>query len=255
MRPEFAQKLKSRQPLIGPWMQIPHPMVAETLAQCGADFILLDGEHGPVGPDSLINVLPAIDRFDMPVIYRVRMNAPDLIKGALDAGVSGVMVPMVNSAAEAKAAIDAAKYPPLGRRGVGPWRASNYYLDEPDYMARSNESVPLILQIETKEAVAELEAIAALPGIAGLFVGPYDLCMSLGLQPGKIHPELITIYQRLAAVARKHHLAMAIDVASLDYIKTYRDLGFSLMTHGSDMQFLIDGSRAVAKSVKAHIKA
>jgi 4-hydroxy-2-oxoheptanedioate aldolase len=254
MQPEFARKLKSRQPMIGIWMQIPHPMVAETLAQSGADFILLDGEHGPVGPDQLISVLPAIERFGMPVIYRVRTNATDLIKGALDAGVSGVMVPMVNSAAEAKAARDSAKYPPLGRRGAGPWRASNYYLEEAAYMAQSNDSVPLVLQIETKEAVSDLEKIAALPGIAALFVGPYDLCMSMGLQPGKLHKELVSIYERLGALATKHGLALAIDVPSLEYAKTYRELGFTLMTHGLDMQFLIDGSRQVAQAFKGVFK-
>ena len=250
MHPEFARKLKSRTPVIGVWMQIPHPMVAETLAQSGADFILLDGEHAPVPPDALISVLPAIDRFAMPVLYRVRNNSTELIKGALDAGVSGIMVPMVNSAAEAKAAVDAAKYPPLGRRGAGPWRASGYYLEESTYMARSNEDVPLVLQIETKEAVAAVEEIAALPGIAALFVGPYDLCLSMGLQPGKIHPELVAAYKRLGKAARKHGLAMGIDVASIDYVPTYRDLGFSLMTHGLDTQHLIDGSRRVASTFK-----
>lgn len=255
MRPQFADKIKSRQPLIGVWMQIPHPIVAETLGQSAADFILIDGEHGPMPPDQLISVLPAIDRFEMPTLYRVRTNATDLIKGALDAGVSGVMVPMVNSAAEARAAIDAAKYPPLGRRGAGPWRASNYYLDESDYMPRANDCVPLVLQIETKEAVAALDEIAALPGIAALFVGPYDLCLSMGLEPGKLHPELIAIYKRIAAAARKHNFAMAIDVPSSGYIKTYRELGFSLMTHGLDMQFLLDGSRQVTKTFKDAFKA
>lgn len=255
MRPDFAQKLKSRQPMIGVWMQIPHPIVAETLGQSGADFILVDGEHGPIAPDSLMSVLPGLDRFNMPTLYRVRSNQTDLIKGALDAGVSGVMVPMVNSAAEAKAAIDAAKYPPLGRRGAGPWRASNYYLDEPDYMTKSNDSVPLVLQIETKEAVAALDEIAALPGIAALFVGPYDLCMSMGLEPGKLHPELIAIYKRMAAAARKHGFALAIDVPSPGYIKTYRELGFSLMTHGLEFQFLIDGSRQVVKTFGEAFKA
>lgn len=255
MRPEFAKKLKSRKPMIGVWLQIPHPVVAETIAQSGADFLLVDGEHGPMPPDALLSVLPAIDRFQMPTLYRVRTNATDLIKGALDAGVSGVMVPMVNSAAEAKAAIDAAKYPPLGRRGAGPWRASNYYQDEARYLAEANESIPLVLQIETKEGVAALDEIAALPGIAALFVGPYDLCLSMGLEPGKLHPELIAIYKRMAAAAKKHGFALAIDVASTSYIAPYRELGFSLFTHGLDMQFLLDGSRQVTKTFKDAFKA
>lgn len=251
MHRQFARKLRSRQALIGTWMQIPHPMVAETLAQSGADFILLDGEHAPVPPDALISVLPALERFDMPVLYRVRTNSSELIKGALDAGVSGVMVPMVNSVVEAKEAIAAAKYPPLGRRGVGPWRAANYYLDDAGYLAKANTDVPIVLQIETKEAVEAVEDIAALPGLGALYIGPYDLCMSLGLTPGKLHPELVSIYKRINATARKCGIATAIDVGSLDFIEPYLKLGFSLMTHGLDTQFLIDGSRQVAKTFKA----
>ena len=96
---------------------------------------------------------------------------------------------------------------------------------------------------------------SGLPGIAALFVGPYDLCLSMGLEPGKLHPELIAIYKRIAAAAEKHGFAMAIDVPSQSYLKTYRDLGFSLMTHGLDMQFLLDGSRQVTKTFKDAFKA
>ncbi len=235
--------------MIGGWMQIPHPMVAETLAQSGADFILVDGEHAPIPPDALIGILPAIDRFRMPVLYRVRTNQSDLIKGALDAGVAGVMVPMVNSVEDAKAVIAAAKYPPMGKRGAGPWRASNYYMEE-GYVAKANADGAVVLQIETKEAVEAVEDIARVKGVDALYVGPFDLCMSMGLEPGKLHPELIAAYKRINAAARKADIATAIDVGSLAYIKPYRELGFSLMTNGLDTQFLIDGSRAVTKSFK-----
>ncbi len=254
MHPKFAERLRARQPLIGVWMQIPHVMVAETLAQSGADFILLDGEHAPIPPDALIGLLPAIERFEMPVIYRVRSNSPELIKGALDAGVSGIMVPMVNSVDEAQAVIDAAKYPPMGKRGVGPWRAANYYLDDGEYLQKANAEIPVVVQIETKEAVAAVDKIAAINGVDVLFVGPFDLCMSMGLEPGKLHPELIAAYKKVNAAARKHGVTTAIDVGSLDFIKPYRELGFSLLTHGLDSQFLVDGSRQVAKTFKAAFK-
>ncbi len=250
MHPNFAARIRAKQPMIGVWMQIPHPMVAETLAQSGADFILLDGEHAPVPPDALISLLPAIERHGMPVLYRVRSNTTELIKGALDAGVSGVMVPMVSSVKEANEVIAAAKYPPMGKRGVGPWRAANYYLDEAGYMAKANSDVVTVLQIETKDAVEAVEEIAAIEGVDALFVGPYDLCMSMGLKPGKLHPELIAAYQRINKAAKKSGIATAIDVGALDFIKPYRELGFSLMTHGLDTQFLIDGSRQVARTFR-----
>ena len=249
MAKSFAKTIRSRTEMIGNWMQIPHPMVAETLAQSGGDFLLVDGEHAPIPPDALIEVLPGIDRFRMPVLYRVRTNEVDLIKGALDAGVHGIMVPMVNSVAEARAVIAAAKYPPMGRRGAGPWRAANYYMDE-GYIAKANAEGAVVLQIETKEALEAVEDIAGVKGVDALFIGPFDLCMSMGLEPGKLHPELTAAYKRLNAAARKAGIATAIDVASYDYIKPYRELGFSLFTYGLDTQFLIDGSRSVAKAFK-----
>lgn len=126
----LVSRIRAGEAVIGTWFTIPHPMVAETLAQCGFDFLLLDGEHAPVPPDVISSLLPATELYGSPVIYRVRTNSVDLIRGALDAGVSGVMVPMIESVADARNALNAAKYPPLGKRGIGPWRASNYYEED-----------------------------------------------------------------------------------------------------------------------------
>ena len=243
----LAQTIRSRKPQMGVWMQIPHPMVAETLAQSGADFIMLDGEHAPMPPDSLVALLPAIERFHMPALYRVRINSPELIKGALDAGVSGVMVPMVNSAEEAAAVVAAAKYPPLGRRGYGPWRASNYYLDD-SYLSVANDGIATVLQIETREAIDAIDDIARIEGVDAVFAGPFDLCLSMGLEPGRLHPELIEAYRHINAAAQRHGIATAIDAGSPDLVTTYRDFGFTLMTYGSDTQFLIEGSRQAVKT-------
>lgn len=251
MHSKFARKIKARQPIIGVWMQIPHPMVAETLAQSGADFVLLDGEHAPVPVDALVGLLPAIERHGMPVLYRVRTCTTESIKGAFDAGVSAVMVPMIGSLADAEAAVAAAKYPPLGRRGFGPWRGSNYYQQDMAYLAKANADAALILQIETRGAVEALDQIAALPGVAALFAGPFDLCLTHGLEPGKLHPELIAIYERMSKAAKKHGIALGIDVGSPAQIPTYRELGFSILTHGLDTQFLLDGSRHVTKTFHA----
>src|SRR5262249_15239903 len=123
-RIELAKSIRSGKPTMGTWMQIPNPIAAEVMAQTGFDFVLVDGEHAPVPPDILYALLPAFERHGMAAVYRVRSNNGDLIKAALDSGVSGVIVPMVNSVKEARDAVAAAKYPPHGRRGFGPWRAS-----------------------------------------------------------------------------------------------------------------------------------
>ena len=247
---KLARKIRSRMPVIGIWMQIPHPMVAETLAQTGVDFLLVDGEHAPIPPQALAALLPGSDLHGMPAIYRVAWNRIELIKAALDHGVAGLMVPMINSTIEAKAALAAAKYPPMGTRGIGAWRASNYYLDDAAYRAAANTESIVVLQIETKEALQAVDEIAAIPGIDVLYVGPGDLALSLGLQPGELNPDLIAACTRVAKAAHANGIAAGIDVANLAYAKTYGSLGFSLFTYGADFGFIIDGGRAVARDLR-----
>lgn len=248
---KLSRKIRAKDPMIGIWMQIPHPIVAETLAQTGVDFLLVDGEHAPIPPDALGAILPGLELHGMPALYRVRWNRDELIKGALDAGASGLMVPMVNSVAEARAAVAAAKYPPMGKRGIGAWRASNYYLDHAEYMAKANADIAVVLQIETREALAAIDEIAAVPGVDALYIGPGDLALSLGITPGELHPDLIAACTRVSEVCRKNKLAAGIDVASLDFVGTYHKLGFSLLTYGADFGFLIEGGQAVGRDVRA----
>ncbi|CDX33232.1 putative 2,4-dihydroxyhept-2-ene-1,7-dioic acid-like aldolase [Mesorhizobium sp. SOD10] len=251
---EFTNMIRSRELVTGTWMQIPHTIVAELLAQTGFDFILLDGEHAPVPPDLLYTLLPATERFNKPVLYRVRYNSPDLIKAALDAGATALIVPMVNSAKEAAEAVSAAKYPPFGKRGIGAWRASNYYLDEAAYVATANETA-LIVQIESREALEAVDEIAATPGIDAIYIGPADLCMSLGLPLGQLSDGLKEACRKVAAAANRNGIAAGIDVASLDYVRTYRALGFSLLTHGLDTGYLIDGGRQLSARLREASRA
>jgi 2-keto-3-deoxy-L-rhamnonate aldolase RhmA len=238
---------------IGPWLSIPHPMVVEMLAQTGPDFLLIDGEHAPIAPQTLPLLLPAADQQDLPVIYRVAWNRIELIKAALDSGVSGLMVPMVNSAAEAAEAIAAAKYPPMGKRGMGAWRASNYYSDDGAYVARANKGTLMVLQIETKEAIRDVEAIAAVPGIDALFIGPADLSQSLGLASSEPKPELRKAYAQVMKAAQRNGIAAGIDVVSPDYAQIYREIGFTLMTFGADSGFMIEAGKASIKNFRAKL--
>jgi 2-keto-3-deoxy-L-rhamnonate aldolase RhmA len=250
----LVSRIRAGETVIGSWFTVPHPMVAETLAQGGFDFLLLDGEHAPVPPDAVSNLLPSTELHGCPVIYRPRTNSVDLIRGALDAGVTGVMVPMIENAAQAKAALDAAKYPPLGRRGIGPWRASNYYESYLDYVATANERTCVVLQIESKAAVDAIDAIAALPGVDVLYVGPADMAGSMGLKPGERHAELTAAIRRVAEAAKKHGKAMGIDVTSLDFFAAYQEMGFTYFTYGIDTSYLMDGARAASQALRGHFK-
>ncbi len=251
---KLVERIRAGETVIGSWFTVPHPMVAETLAQGGFDFLLLDGEHAPVPPDAVSGLLPSTELHGCPVIYRPRTNSVDLIRGALDAGVTGVMVPMIENAAQAKAALDAAKYPPLGRRGIGPWRASNYYDSYLDYVATANERTCVVLQIESKAAVDAIDSIAALPGVDVLYVGPADMAGSMGLKPGERHAELTAAIRRVAEAAKMHGKAVGIDVTSLDFFAAYQEMGFTYFTYGIDTSYLMDGARAASQALRAHVK-
>ncbi|MER8804912.1 aldolase/citrate lyase family protein [Mesorhizobium sp. M0998] len=243
----LAETIRSGKAQIGGWMHIPHVIVAETLAQTTLDFLLVDGEHAPIPPDALLDILPATERYGMPVLYRVAWNRIELIKAALDHGANGIMVPMVNSGAEAIEAVSSAKYPPAGKRGSGAWRASNYYQNDAEYRKDANSSLAVVLQIETREALNNLDDIASTPGVDALFIGPADLALSLGMEPGKLTPELLDACQAVANAAKKYGIASGSDVASIDYMMRLQKLGLSLFTYGTDSSFVLDGGRAVAK--------
>lgn len=255
MTSKLVSRVRAGETVVGSWFTIPHPMVAETLARGNFDFLLLDGEHAPVPPDAVSALLPSTELHGCPVIYRVRTNSLDLIRGALDAGVTGVMVPMIENAGQAKAALDAAKYPPLGRRGIGPWRASHYYDDYLNYVATANDATCVVLQIESKDAVDAIDGIAALPGVDVLYVGPADMAGSMGLKVGERHAELTAAIDRVAVAAKKHGKALGIDVTSLDFLAAYREMGFNFFTYGIDTSYLMDSARAASQAFRAQLKA
>jgi 2-keto-3-deoxy-L-rhamnonate aldolase RhmA len=156
---------------------------------------------------------------------------------------------MVNSARDAEAAVAAAKYPPRGRRGFAPWRASNYYQDEAAYLASANDT-PLIVQIETEQALAAVDQIAAVAGIDAIYVGPADLAMSLGLPIGKLDDRLRQACAKVSEAAARNRIAAGIDVASLDYVPVYRKLGYSLLTHGLDTGYLLSGGQQLSAALR-----
>jgi len=234
----------------GTWVSIPDIAVVEILAQAGFDYLLIDGEHAPIPPAALPPLALAAERRGCPIVYRVQANRSDLIKAALDVGVDGLMVPLVETPAEAAAIVEAAKYPPAGRRGFGPWRASNYFLDLPAYQGTADEHVAIIPQIESTKAVENAAAIAAVPGIDALFIGPADLCGSLGLPVGAIEPKLIAALEKVVAAGKKTGRAVGIDAVSEEKFTLFAKMGFTLFTYGSDLGYLADGAKTAAEMAR-----
>ncbi len=246
----LKQKLVAGEAIIGMWVSLADPAVVEILCQTGFDFLLLDGEHSPISEEVLKLCLMAARGSKTAVIYRVRANEEPLIKIALDLGVDGLFVPMINSADDARRAVQAARYPPLGKRGVGPWRASNYFQEMWEYVASANETTTLILQIEDIQAVSHLDEILAVEGFDAAFIGPADLTASLNLLPDTQHPRVLEQIEIITDACQKVGMPVGIDAANPEHIAQMRQLGLQIFTYGADVSYLADGARETAVSVR-----
>ena len=242
-------------PVLGTWVSIPHHAVIENMAQSGFDFLLLDGEHAPIAPTALGDLLTAAERHGARTVYRVPAQRDEYIKAALDAGVSGVMVPMVNGADEAQAVVAAGRYPPLGQRGIGPWRASNYFQDYDAYLASVNDQQAIIVQIETATAVEQASAIAAVEGIDVLYVGPADLASNLGYPIGASSPEFLDVCEHVAKAANAKGKRAGIDIIDASAVPLFVERGFSLFTYGMDATGIRESTDAAMGALRGTLDA
>ena len=248
------KKLQNGEAIIGTWVSLADPVVVEILCQSGFDFLLLDGEHSPISEDVLKLLLIAAKGSETAVIYRVRANSEPLIKIALDLGVDGLFVPMVNSAVDAKNAVNATRYPPLGKRGIGPWRASNYYEEMTAYIDSANDEVTLILQIEDVTAVSNLTEILAIPGFDAAFIGPADLTASHNLYPNTTHPDVLATMDKIIESCQNANIPLGIDASSPGHIQQMRDKGLQIFTIGLDVSYLMAGARETAVSARKAVQ-
>lgn len=178
----LKERWKAGEVTLGAWSMLPCASAMELAARTGFDFICIDNQHGLTGYESLLSLVRTIDLGSSAPFVRVALNAPDQIGRALDAGASGIIVPMVNCAQDATKAVTACRYAPDGSRSFGPLRVS--MRDGPGYFASANKDIVCAVMIETALALANVDAIAATPGVDVLFLGPFDLSVSLGLAPG-----------------------------------------------------------------------
>jgi 2-keto-3-deoxy-L-rhamnonate aldolase RhmA len=219
-----------------------HPDVTEILSRLGFDWLLLDAEHGSLEPETLKHLMQAMNGSGCVPIVRPPWNDPVLIKRILDVGAYGVLVPWVSNKAAAEAAVRACRYPPEGIRGYGPRRAGRF---DPDYYQTANDAIMVIVQIETAEAVDNLDDILAVNGVDGCYIGPYDLSsnLGLGLPPPWDNPEYLAVFDRVVKAAARHGKPAGM-YASVDNIEWAQERGFRLNTVGGADKFLITGARA-----------
>lgn len=202
----LRRRIAQNETMYGVFVDAPTISHVETLAIAGFDFVIIDQEHGHINAESLVHLVSACDHFGIASLIRIPTLASWLIGPALDCGSSGVQVPFVSSAEEAKAAVAAARFAPDGERGVHIFLRGGQYgaLGAEGYFAACNENQAVVLQVEGAQGVENLEAIAAVPGYDSIFIGPYDLSQSLGVSGQTGHPRVVEVIERTVALCGQH---------------------------------------------------
>lgn len=231
----FREALLARKRLIGCWCALGSPITTEILGLAGFDWILLDSEHAPNDVLSLIPQMMALKDSPSAPVVRPAWNDTVLIKRLLDAGFHNFLIPFVQSAEEAKAAVAATRYPPAGVRGVSVAQRNNRYGTVVDYMKIVNDNIAVVVQIENRAGVEAAAAIAAIDGVDGLFVGPSDLAAALGHLGNPNHPEVqAAMAEVFAAAAAAGKTAGILAPVEAD-ARRYLEQGVNFVAVGSDL--------------------
>jgi len=225
------------------------PAIAVLLANAGFDFFILDTEHGSFSMETVADLMLMARLSGITPVVRVPDDGYPWIARTLDAGALGIMVPRVRSLDQVQRAVRAVKYPPLGERGMSGGRGNTGYrsMKMVDYVTRANEETFLIVQIETREAIDNIDALLEVPGVDAALMGPNDLSMSLGVPGDGEHPQVTEAIQKVVDSAKRHHLPSGTHIRDLQNLKTWRDRGMRLLMYHSDFGFISQaGSAAVA---------
>jgi 4-hydroxy-2-oxoheptanedioate aldolase len=245
-RNAFKQALANGQRQVGLWSALSSPIAAEIIAGAGFDWIVIDGEHGPNDISSLLPQLQAMRGGTAEPLFRVPWNDTVIIKRALDVGARSLLVPFVQNAEEAHAAVAATRYPPLGVRGVSVAPRANDYGRIKNYHANAHLDTCVLVQLETRAALKQLEAISAVEGVDGLFLGPSDLAADFGHLGNPKHPEVQAAIKDAATRIRATGKSAGTLAGSADDVEYLFDLGFNFVATGSDVGILARGAENVA---------
>jgi len=248
------EKLKTGQSTLGCFLGLGSPSVAELMAQAGFDWLVIETEHSALDSSQVEHLLMAIKGTQAIPLVRLPSGDQVYIQRALDIGAMGIVVPLVRTKEEAQAIVRATRYPPEGTRGFGPLRAAQYMFDTNDYFYRANENLLVALIVETREAVQNLESIASVPGVDALFLGPFDLSLSLGLDPMKQpHREVEEIIEHMLLIASESNIAIGIHAMTIDQMLQRQAQGFRMISFSTDYMILADGARAGLADFKREI--
>lgn len=241
------EKFDSGTDIVGAWLSIGHPAVAEVTAAQEFDFVLIDTEHTPIGLETVENMSRGVEAVDgdTNTVVRVPSNDPVRIKRVLDIGVAGIMVPRVESADEAQQIVEAVRYPPNGIRGVASGRATEYGEDFKTYVESADGSIFTIVQIETQTGLDNAEEIAAVNGIDAVFVGPADLSANLGIFAEWENSQLIRAIETVIDAGSSAETPVGTLVVDPKDIETRVEQGFDYLIVGKDTTHLSNANEAI----------
>jgi len=245
--PSFARALREGPPLVGMWVASGSPLVAEICAGSGIDWLLLDAEHAPNDLRSLLAQLQACAAYDVHVVVRPPVGDAVLIKQLLDLGVRNLLVPMVESAAQAAELVRATRYPPAGIRGVGSALArASRWNRIPGYLREADAGIGLMVQVESERGLGALEEITAVDGVDGVFVGPADLAASMGHLGDPEHPDVVAAVDRAVKTIGALGKAAGVNAFAEARARHLLGLGTRFILVGADVTLLARGSEDLA---------
>jgi 2-keto-3-deoxy-L-rhamnonate aldolase RhmA len=244
----FRARLRAGERLFAPLLTLNSPAVAELLAEAGFDWLFIDAEHSTLNTSQMQALLQGAGL--TPCVIRLSSGDEVPIKKALDIGAAGIIAPQVNSADHARRIVQAARYAPLGQRGLGIARAHRYGLKVREYMQRANDDVAIIVQAEHRDAVAHINEIVKVDGVDGVLIGPYDLSASLG-RPGAVdHPEVREAIARVKDACFDARIPIGIFGLNAEAVRPYIEQGFTMIVAGVDTVMLCNAATALVAALR-----
>lgn len=249
-RNPFKTALASGQKQVGMWSALASPIVAEILAGAGFDWVVIDGEHAPNDISTLVPQLQAMRGGTAEPVFRIPWNDTVMIKRALDVGARTLLVPFVQNAQEARQAVAATRYPPRGVRGVAVVVRASDFGRVPQYLENAHLDTCLLVQLETRAALKEIEAIAAVEGVDGMFIGPSDLAADMGHLGNPKHPEVQAAIKDAATRIRAAGKSAGTLVRDAEGAEEMLAAGFNFVAAGIDVALLARNAEALAAKLK-----
>ncbi len=245
--------LRDGETVIGTWLdELRSPAVAQLLAAAGLDFLIVDMEHAPYNMETMADIVRMARQVDVTPIVRVPDLTWERVGRVLDAGAQGLMLPRVESPSQVHQFISYLKYPPAGRRGMasGLGNTDFQWVTTQEYINSINEEILVVIQIENKEAVTNLDGLSTVPGVDVFFIGPEDLSISLGLPGQQSHPQLLETVSHIISATRRHHIIPGMHTSQLESITSLHQQGVRFIAYASDIEFIYNGALQAVQTLR-----